>query len=255
MLKRDYSHLAIEEARGCSGDRGSLAIIGCGLKAMSQITREAIAFLKSADVVFSGLVATSPDRRWLEFMLGAPTIDLNQFYPTDPRASRFSCYVKGAEAVLRECRRGRRVALVSYGHPTLADATGELLLRRARAEGHRVRCVAGVSSVAALQADLGFDASEGTLTCTASALLGGGLLPRDAGGRATIPHLVLLMPDAVGDETTGAELAGGRASLCDVAEWRALVALLSSAYGAGARCVLYRAPTWASAREASHSIA
>ena len=57
------------------------------------------------------------------------------------------------------------------------------------------------------------------------------------------------MPDAVGDVGTGEDLATGRRSLADWPPWAELLALLQRAYGADARCVLYRAPVWASTTE------
>ena len=57
------------------------------------------------------------------------------------------------------------------------------------------------------------------------------------------------MPDAVGDVGSGEDLATGRRSLADWPPWAELLALLQRAYGADARCVLYRAPVWASATE------
>ena len=79
-------------------------------------------------------------------------------------------------------RRGRRVGVVVYGHPTVADATTEILLRQARREGHAVHTLAGVSSVAALLAEAGIDPSAGLLVCTGSALL-------EKGERAPRPAL------------------------------------------------------------------
>ena len=52
----------------------------------------------------------------------------------------------------KEVRRGKRVAVVEYGHPTVCVAMSELLLRGARAEGHRVSVLPGVSCLGALWA-------------------------------------------------------------------------------------------------------
>ena len=53
------------------------------------------------------------------------------------------------------------------------------------------------------------------------------------------------------DASSGAEVACGRCSLADSAGWLEILCLLQRAYGEGARCVLHRAPSWASVREAS----
>jgi hypothetical protein len=74
--------------------KGELVMIGSGLKAMCHLTREAAVQLRAADVVFAGLDATGPDRRWLELMLRKTVLDLNQFYPLDPTADRAEGYIK-----------------------------------------------------------------------------------------------------------------------------------------------------------------
>jgi len=50
--------------------RGELVLLGSGLKAMCHLTREAMAHLRAADVVFGALQPGGPDRRWLELALG-----------------------------------------------------------------------------------------------------------------------------------------------------------------------------------------
>ena len=231
---------------------GELVILGSGIKAMAHLTREAMVHLCAADVVFGALNPTGPDRRWLELTLGRPVVDLGQFYPESATADRRAAYVQGAEAVLREVRCGRRVAVVEYGHPTCCVAQSEILLRAARAEGHEVVVLPGVSCVDALWADLGIDPSAGFLLATADALLdaAAGATLRAALG-PSLPHLAVLMPEAAADAGSGADVACGRASLADSAGWLDLLGLLQHAYGEGARCVLHRAPTWASVREAS----
>ena len=88
----------------------------------------------------------------------------------------------------------------------------------------------------------------GCMLCTADALLHSAALRAAVGDG--LPHLALLMPDAVGDVGSGADLATGQRSLVDWPPWIELIALLQRAYGARARCVLYRAPVWASTAEA-----
>jgi hypothetical protein len=103
-----------------TGCEGQLVIMGVGLKAMCHITHEALVCLRAADVVFAGLDATGPDRRWLELTLGTPVLDLNQFYPFDPAADRAQCYVRSAAAVLEKVSAAAASSL--EGGP-LADAS------------------------------------------------------------------------------------------------------------------------------------
>jgi hypothetical protein len=268
-------------AGGIVGRRPHMHVCGwqVGIKAMCHITHEAMVCLKAADVVFSGLDATGPDRRWLEMKLRRPVLDLNQFYPRDPQADRAQCYVRSASAVLQQARAGRRVALAVTGHPTVCDATTELLVRVARSEQIAVRVLPGVSCVATLmvrcrvttryhtsswcaspmrrplslahgatamqQAELGVEPSSGMLVCTAQTLLdapcaGGGI--RGAIGPA-LKHLVVLMPDAAGDNGTGARVATGEVSLADSPAFLQLLTILADAYGQSVRSPTARSPT------------
>ena len=47
------------------------------------------------------------------------------------------------------------MCVIEYGHPCVAAAQSELLVREARREGHAVHVLPGVSAVDALWADLG----------------------------------------------------------------------------------------------------
>ena len=238
------SNIPIPVASVAPGGRGELVLIGSGLKAMCHLTREAMGHLRAADLVFGALQPGGPDRRWLEIALGRTVVDLNQFYPTDASADRRAAYIQGTEAVLREICKGRRCCVVEYGHPTVAAQQSELLLREARRLGYPTVVLPGISCVDALWADLGLDPAPGCLVATADSLLESAPL-RDAIGRG-LPHLVLLMPDAVGDAGSGADLASGSQSLADAPAWHELLGLLQRKYGLAARCVLYRAPLWAS---------
>ena len=105
-----------KKAKRAAGD-GELVLLGAGIKAMAHLTREAMVHLRAADVVFGALNPTGPDRRWLELAIGKQVVDLNQFYPAAPGADRRAAYVQGAEAVMRELRRGRRVAVAKVPSP------------------------------------------------------------------------------------------------------------------------------------------
>ena len=109
--------------------------------------------------------------------------------------------------------------------PTCCVATSEILLRGARAEGHAVTVLPGVSCLDLLWADLGIDPTHGCLVLTADALLRAGPRLTAALGRE-LAHLALLMPEAAGDPDSGVDLACGRASLvCSSRVWPSCVTL------------------------------
>ena len=183
-----------EDSR-CPPRQGELILLGSGLKAMCHLTREAMSHLQAADVVFGALQPGGPDRRWLELAIGRPVVDLNQFYPSSPHVNRAAAYVQGAEAALREVRRGSRVCVIEYGHPCCAAAMSELLVREARRGGHAVTVLPGISSIDMLSADLGVDPSVGCLVSTADALLRSeGLRAVNRVGLEPAPHQLESLP-------------------------------------------------------------
>lgn len=207
----------------------SLVIVGAGLRAPRHLTREASVEIAAADVVFGSLNSAGPDRRWLELTFDKPVLDLNQFYPTSADDDRSACYVQAAAVVMREVARGRRVCVVTYGHPSVLDCTTELLEKGCRLRGWPCVVLPGVSALDTLFADLGIDPSEGLLVSSAQRLLDRAFdqeraqcalssfdpLAEDAavttaasnavaeavalGIGPDLAHLVLLGPDAVGD--------------------------------------------------------
>ena len=155
--------------------------------------------------------------------------------------------------MFKEVRKGKRVCVATYGHPTVCDATTEVLIKTCRSEGYAATVLPGISSVATLLSDLGIDPSPGLMVVTAQQLVES---TRECNGRLDLigrhlAHLVVLMPDAVGDDSTGEKLCSGASSLLDSPGWAEFLSLIERHYGSESRVVLYRAPIWSSVIDSS----
>ena len=73
---------------------------------------------------------------------------------------RISTYLEMVDTALRHVRQGMRVCLVFYGHPGMFAFSPHEAIRIARDEGYRAELVPGISTEAALFADLGIDPSH-----------------------------------------------------------------------------------------------
>jgi uncharacterized protein YabN with tetrapyrrole methylase and pyrophosphatase domain len=135
---------------------GSLTVVGTGIQLGSHLTLEARAAIKQADIVLT-LVTEPAARAWLA-RLNPATRSLHTLYQLGRK--RDEAYDAMTNEILRYVRRGLDVCAAFYGHPAVfVTPTGELL-RRASAEGFRVRLLAGISADACLFADLGIDPSR-----------------------------------------------------------------------------------------------
>jgi uncharacterized protein YabN with tetrapyrrole methylase and pyrophosphatase domain len=137
--------------------RGSLVVVGTGIRATAQLTLEALEQLGNADVVLT-LVPRGPARGWIESAY--PNAEsLGSFYGRG--VDRLTTYLAMAEHVMSLVRAGRKVCLAAYGHPGVYALPTHLAVRMARAEGYPARMLPGVSAEACLFADLGVDPAQG----------------------------------------------------------------------------------------------
>jgi hypothetical protein len=70
---------------------------------------------------------------------------------------RGDTYREMVDRVLAHVRRGEKVCVALYGHPTVGCDPTQMILAQGRQEGFPVRILPGVSSDACLYADLGID--------------------------------------------------------------------------------------------------
>ena len=97
----------------CHQPVGSLTIVGTGIQAISQITLEAVGYIREADRVFYH--ATNGVTSSYIRSLNPQSIDLYEYYGEGK--NRSITYVQMAELMLREVRRGLNVVGVFHGHP------------------------------------------------------------------------------------------------------------------------------------------
>src|SRR5947209_8293105 len=148
---------------------GSLVIVGSGIRIVGQLTVEAIACIKDAELVLH-LVSDPIAEVVLESLNPGHCESLVGFYAQGK--PRIDTYHEMVGRILDGVRSGIKVCVVTYGHPGVFAYPTHEAVRRARAESFEARMIAGISAEDCLFADLGFDpASTGCLTFEATDFL------------------------------------------------------------------------------------
>ena len=144
-------------AQGPSGNgqpRGSLIVVGTGIRTVGHLTMEAVAWIKQADKVL--------------YVVGDPVAELmlKELNPQGAESmsgmyaegkARIETYNEMIERTLDCVRAGMLTCMASYGHPGVFVYPSHESIRRARAEGYSARMLPGISSEDCLFADLGVD--------------------------------------------------------------------------------------------------
>src|SRR5262245_19394922 len=120
--------------------RGSLLVVGAGIRTYSHLTREAEKAISAADRVLFAVQDAVTVRAIRTLRSDAESLA----YPRDGRPRR-RIYEDMVERVVAEVLRGQHVCVVFYGHPgVLADASHEAV-RRVSQQGLVARMCPGVS--------------------------------------------------------------------------------------------------------------
>jgi precorrin-2 methylase len=139
--------------------RGSLVVVGTGIKAIAQTTLETAASIRNADRVFY-LVDEPVTSRWIR-RLNPTAIALDTYYAEGK--PRSETYEEIADLLVDTVRAGFAVCAVFYGHPgTVVDSSHDAI-RRLRRAGYPARMLPGISTLDCLIADLNVD--PGALGC------------------------------------------------------------------------------------------
>ena len=133
--------------------RGSLTVVGTGIRLGIHLTPEARAAIETADEVLH-LTSEPLAAQWLDG-LHASTSNLQTEYRVGER--REEIYERIVERILAPVRRGRRVTVAFYGHPGVYVRPSHEAVRRAREEGHDARMLPAISAEDCLFVDLGID--------------------------------------------------------------------------------------------------
>lgn len=133
--------------------KGILYVVGTGIRAVSQITRETEVAIKSADKVFY-LIADPISEEWIK----RQNWNAESLYPLyEPQRSRFQSYLAMVERVIAELDLGKTVVFALYGHPGIFAFPPHEAIVRARLKGHEAKMLPGISAEDSLFADLGVD--------------------------------------------------------------------------------------------------
>lgn len=138
---------------GSANKRGSLMVVGSGIKCVGQITLEAKGWIEQADHVLY-LVTDPATEIWIK-----QTNKNNTNLSLEYKAGRTSDQIAGAivETILEKVTEGQDVCAVFYGHPGVAAGTSGEVIKRAQKAGYRAAMLPGISSVDCLMADLEVD--------------------------------------------------------------------------------------------------
>jgi uncharacterized protein YabN with tetrapyrrole methylase and pyrophosphatase domain len=153
-----------------SGSRkGSLIVVGTGIRIVGQLTMEAIAWMKKADRLLY-VVADPVSIETIEHLNAKGAESLAAFYGEGK--PRITTYHEMVDRVLTCVRAGMLTCLASYGHPGVLAYPCHEAIRRVRSEGYEARMLPAISAEDCLFADLGIDpATHGCQTYEATDFL------------------------------------------------------------------------------------
>jgi len=133
--------------------KGSLIVVGTGIKVGGHTSISAQAQIKYADIVFAAL----PDqmgKQWLQ-SLNSNVFDLTQYYQDNK--SRVHTYQDMTKTIVDAVHEGKKVCAVFYGHPGVFVLPSHRAIEQLRSEGYQAEMEPGISAEDCLVADLGID--------------------------------------------------------------------------------------------------
>lgn len=215
------------EGPGSNGKhKGSLVVVGTGIRTVGHLTMEAVAWIKQADKVLY-VVGDPVAELMLKELNPGGAESLTGMYAEGKQ--RLDTYNQMVERTLECVRAGMLTCMACYGHPGIFVYPSHESIRRARAEGYSARMLPGISSEDCLFADLGVDpGTSGCQSYEATDFL--------LNGRTIDPSssVVLWQIGVVGDATF-------KASGYDLSAMPLLVERLLSIYPASHPMYLYEA--------------
>jgi hypothetical protein len=147
------SSLTRSKAKTGPSRRGSLVIVGTGIRAVRHTTPEARDEISRADKLFY-LVNDAVSELWIKTL--NPTAE--SLVPCYVRGqSRAIAYRRMVAKILTSVRARSRVCAAFYGHPGVFVYPSHEAIRLARKGGYEARMLPGISAEDCLFADLGID--------------------------------------------------------------------------------------------------
>ncbi len=133
--------------------KGSLTVVGCGIKAVTDITIGAQAAIAQADMVF--YLTSNPLSSHVVQQLNLNSVSLQDCYREG--APRIEAYNAMIERILEQVRLGFDVCCIFYGHPGIFVYPSHKAMKIAASEGFPAVMMPGISAEDSLFADLGLD--------------------------------------------------------------------------------------------------
>ncbi len=141
---------------GCmSPPKGSLTIVGLGIKFIGHMTTETKGWLDYADKILYAAGDTIYIK-WIQE--NYPEAEPFVYYYKD--RPRIDAYNKWVEQMLEPMREGKKVCAIFYGHPGVFVYASREAIRLSRERGYEAHMLPGISADACLYADLVVDPAE-----------------------------------------------------------------------------------------------
>lgn len=173
-----------------SMDTTSLTVIGSGIKFMSHLTQEALAYIESSDKVLY-LVNEPAMKAWIIKKKADHAENLEDIYHTC--RYRKQSYQLITQRILTVLNQHCHVCVVMYGHPTVLAESALEAVKVAKKQGFFAQILPGISSEDCLYADLLIDpASSGCQSFDATDFL---IYRRKFDPSS---HLILWQPNMIG---------------------------------------------------------
>jgi uncharacterized protein YabN with tetrapyrrole methylase and pyrophosphatase domain len=144
----------MNNGNGSADKRGSLTVVGTGIRTVGQLTLEAVAWIRQADRVL--------------YVVGDPIAE-SMIHELNPKGAesltpmyavgkpRIETYTEMVGRMIECVKAGETVVAACYGHPGVFVYPTHEAIRRLRAEGYSAKMLPGVSAEDCLFADLGVD--------------------------------------------------------------------------------------------------
>jgi hypothetical protein len=136
--------------------RGSLVVVGTGIKVAAHTTLESVTEMQQAEQLLY-LVTESATETWLK-RLNPTATTLEDSYREG--RSRVSTYREMSNRIVAAVQAERRVCAAFYGHPGVFVNASHHAIRRLRRRGYSARMLPGISAEDCLFADLGVNPGD-----------------------------------------------------------------------------------------------
>ncbi len=136
--------------------RGSLVVVGTGIRPHLHTTTEALRRIERADRVLYLLAEQAPSR-WIHERNPSAQSLAHLYAEHRHRADVYEAMV---DAVMEPVREGLGVCFALYGHPGVFVTPSRVAIERARGEGYPATMLPGISAEDCLFVDLGLDPAD-----------------------------------------------------------------------------------------------